>query len=143
MTNHRNLGSSIKKLRKEGKTYTEIAEELDCTISIVAYYISPGAKNQARIRSNNHRKNKLARIKKLHGGRCKNCGYSKCKRALHFHHINPSLKDFNMAEQWLYSEARVIQEANKCIMLCSNCHAELHDNLITIEEILTKPIVNV
>ena len=28
-----------------------------------------------------------------------------------------------------------VNESKKCILLCSNCHKELHDNMWTIEEL--------
>ena len=60
------------------------------------------------------------------GGQCIICGYSKSLRALHFHHIDESLKDVEISK--LSSEYDVRQEAKKCILVCSNCHCEIHDN---------------
>jgi hypothetical protein len=61
----------------------------------------------------------------LLGNKCCRCGYNKCLRALHFHHIDPSSKDFGIADKgatraWNKVEA----ELSKCILLCANCHAE-------------------
>lgn len=65
------------------------------------------------------------------GGRCPGCGYDKCVRALTFHHLLPSQKDFNISSStkaW-----RVIKaELDKCILLCANCHAEAHDGLLDV-----------
>jgi len=65
------------------------------------------------------------------GGCCKICGYSRCVRALSFHHIDPSAKEFRVSSK-SYSWDRVLKELEKCVMLCSNCHMELHDDLIEI-----------
>jgi|ERR1035441_9050 hypothetical protein len=67
-----------------------------------------------------------------HGGKCKLCGYDNtaCLRAFHFHHIDPMTKKFQISRSNNYrslKEARV--EAAKCILLCSNCHAEVEDSL--------------
>ena len=33
------------------------------------------------------------------GEKCQICGYNKCKRALDFHHVNPSEKSFNISSE--------------------------------------------
>lgn len=65
------------------------------------------------------------------GGECSNCGYDKCWRALHFHHIDPSQKDYNIFENRPgYKKVRnwdeLKKEISKCILLCANCHTEIH-----------------
>lgn len=65
------------------------------------------------------------------GGCCKVCGYTKSLRALHFHHLNSNEKSFTIAHN-RYSWAAVKQELDKCVLLCSNCHAELHDGIISL-----------
>ena len=60
------------------------------------------------------------------GGACQICGYSRSIAALEFHHLDPSAKSFSVAERGLTrSLERARQEANKCLLVCSNCHAEL------------------
>ncbi len=67
------------------------------------------------------------------GGKCQICGYKKCNRALVFHHIDPSKKDFGLAASGLTRSWKKTQkELNKCILLCANCHAEVHEGLINI-----------
>lgn len=63
------------------------------------------------------------------GGRCERCGYDKCNRALEFHHIDPSQKDFGISTQINRNIDDLKTEVDKCILLCSNCHAELHEEL--------------
>lgn len=76
----------------------------------------------------------LAKLKESRGGKCIRCGYNKCLKALEFHHLNPSQKDFTISnDHFKLSEA--VEESKKCILLCSNCHKELHDNLWLIEEL--------
>ena len=62
------------------------------------------------------------------GGCCQICGYKRCKNALELHHINPDEKDFGFGS--IMSPCRswkvIYQEAKKCILLCSNCHREVH-----------------
>lgn len=62
------------------------------------------------------------------GGKCQKCGYSKFKRLLHFHHRNPEDKCFilSLSNLWSRSLDKIEKEANKCDILCANCHQELH-----------------
>lgn len=69
------------------------------------------------------------KVKKIlveeHGGKCKKCGYNKCLAALEFHHIDPTTKDFGIGSAGMTrSLERCRKEAEKCILLCSNCHKE-------------------
>lgn len=60
------------------------------------------------------------------GGKCVLCGYSRCYRALEFHHLDPKTKEFQLAHRGrTRSIAKLRAEARKCILLCSNCHAEV------------------
>lgn len=61
------------------------------------------------------------------GGSCISCGYNRCLRALQFHHRDPNKKDFQIAGR-LRSWNNVLIEINKCDLVCSNCHAEIHDS---------------
>lgn len=63
------------------------------------------------------------------GGKCQNeiCGYSKCPDAMEFHHLNPDEKDFSISYSGkTRSWDKVKCELDKCILLCSNCHREIH-----------------
>ena len=62
---------------------------------------------------------------KYKGGCCKICGYSMCIKALEFHHLDPNEKDFSFS-QGTKSWERVKIELDKCILLCANCHREVH-----------------
>lgn len=63
---------------------------------------------------------------KLQG--CSVCGYKKCPAALIFHHKDPLDKTNTVAN--LVSKCATIEkiqaEIDKCILLCQNCHHELH-----------------
>jgi len=60
------------------------------------------------------------------GGACMQCGYDACIAALHFHHVDPSSKSFHVSQQGATrSLARARAEAAMCVLLCSNCHAEV------------------
>lgn len=61
------------------------------------------------------------------GGKCCICGYSKCLDALEFHHLDDSKKEFGISKRgYTRSWEKVCQELEKCILVCSNCHREIH-----------------
>ena len=67
------------------------------------------------------------------GGKCKKCGYDRCIDALEFHHIDPAQKDFNISSKgYTRSWIKVKAELDKCIMLCANCHRELHSKVSSL-----------
>ena len=76
----------------------------------------------------------LAKLKESRGGRCVRCGYDKCIKALEFHHLDPSQKDFTISNE-NFKLLDAVKESKKCILICSNCHKELHDDLWNIEEL--------
>lgn len=76
------------------------------------------------------RRNKLKeKAIKFKGEKCQNCGYDRCKRALTFHHLDPSKKSFALTSNKIFSISwrAAEEELKKCILLCANCHFELHD----------------
>jgi len=74
------------------------------------------------------RKRKLTLISDK-GGECEICGYNKNFSALEFHHLDPTEKKFSLDLRSLSNRRweAVLNEAAKCQLLCSNCHAELHN----------------
>ena len=67
---------------------------------------------------------------KFKGGKCEVCGYSKCPDALEFHHLESSRKDFGLAAKgYTRSWDKIRKEIEKCILLCANCHREVHAGL--------------
>jgi transposase len=67
------------------------------------------------------------------GGQCVLCGYSRCDRALEFHHLDPRTKEFELGYRGLTrSLAALRAEAGKCVLLCSNCHAEVEAGIASV-----------
>lgn len=58
------------------------------------------------------------------GGRCTVCGYDKCPSAFDFHHIDPDEKDFVISSKTSWEA--IEPELKKCVLLCANCHREVH-----------------
>lgn len=66
----------------------------------------------------------------LLGGSCFLCGYSGCKKALSLHHVREKAFEVN-SRALQFSWARVKAEIRKCVLVCLNCHAEIHDGLVS------------
>ena len=63
------------------------------------------------------------------GNKCELCGYNKCKTSLHFHHKDPKEKEFKISGNWGLNWERVKRELDKCMLVCANCHGEIHTGL--------------
>lgn len=73
---------------------------------------------------------------KYKGGKCQCCGYDKCVEALEFHHIDPATKEFGIGENgYTRSWNKTKQEIDKCILVCANCHREIHCGVRDISHI--------
>ena len=71
------------------------------------------------------------------GGKCINCGYNRCQAALDFHHVDPSLKEFGVSMDGITrSWERVQKELDKCVLVCSNCHREIHAGKLQPSEVI-------
>lgn len=65
------------------------------------------------------------------GGQCVKCEYKKYQGALEFHHLDPNEKDFSISSVKGYSFTdNIKKELDKCILVCANCHREIHGELI-------------
>jgi predicted HNH restriction endonuclease len=61
------------------------------------------------------------------GGECELCGYNGCIDVLDLHHKDPSTKEFGISSSGLTrSWEKNKAEADKCVLLCANCHREIH-----------------
>lgn len=73
--------------------------------------------------------NKQALVTKF-GGACQICGYCRTNRALEFHHRDETTKMFGLGTKGSLALATLMKEAEKCVLLCSNCHREVHEGLV-------------
>lgn len=68
------------------------------------------------------------------GGKCTICGYNRCDRNMHFHHLDPKIKKFNININPSVSWEKMKEELDKCILICCLCHGEIESGLIKINE---------
>ena len=60
------------------------------------------------------------------GGKCRICGFAEHPTALQFHHLDRTTKVFHLSSQGhSRSIKRMRAEAEKCVLLCANCHAQV------------------
>lgn len=76
----------------------------------------------------------------LAGDCCQSCGYNKNYASLQFHHIDPKQKSFEVTAQNTrrFSWEKSIKEIAKCLLLCANCHVELHNPKLERVDITTQ-----
>lgn len=85
------------------------------------------------------RNNKIRMVQSM-GGCCQLCGYNKSFSALEFHHLNPEEKEIGLGsirgnpQGW----EKIVVELRKCMLVCSNCHKEIHEGISKIPEFFAK-----
>lgn len=85
----------------------------------------------AENRRNKRKENKLQAID-AHGGKCTRCGFRGHPEVFDFHHMDPSTKDPKIKTGFAaaYTSSDSMQsELSKCVLLCANCHREIHARL--------------
>ena len=83
------------------------------------------------------REEKKAIMDSLKSVGCACCG-EKNPVCLDFHHYDPSEKSFNMSQALLKPYHALIEEASKCIVVCSNCHRRIHAGDINPQDIISR-----
>jgi DNA-binding CsgD family transcriptional regulator len=131
----------IIKLRSEGKTYSEIASILKCSRTLITYFLNVNYQSNHQNRSKTFKKtNRFAKkqeVKNKFGGKCQICSYDKCQNVLSFHHLPGTDKKFTISDAIVRkrkSEQELVDELKKCILVCANCHGEIHAGLIEVSK---------
>ncbi len=71
------------------------------------------------------------------GGKCRLCKYNKCHWAFDLHHVNGKTKDFGLSARGLTrSWEKLKKEADKCILVCANCHREIHAGITQLPKVI-------
>jgi len=66
------------------------------------------------------------------GGECCCCGYDKYYGSLSFHHRKKKKKEISISRMLannICSWEKIIKEIKKCVLVCSNCHGEIHGGI--------------
>jgi hypothetical protein len=81
------------------------------------------------------RKRFKQRIVEAFASECTICGYNKCNQALALHHLDPTEKEFTIAQITASPKSweTVCIELTKCILVCHNCHTEIHYDSLDLD----------
>lgn len=75
----------------------------------------------------------------LKGSGCCFCNYHRCVGALEFHHINEKTKSFDLGTRGLTrSWEKIKKELKKCVLVCANCHREIHAGLLQLPKVTSE-----
>lgn len=130
------MKEKIQQLRAQGKTYSEIVDIVGCSKGTIAWHCSEKARANCLAKQRVQRKQDITDLKTGAGGKCQCCGYDKCLEVLHFHHKDEGMKlKVRRKNGSLYGVTGLFdikgkkvaqQEAKKCLLVCANCHGEIH-----------------
>ena len=127
---------SINIFYKKYRSTRKVALELNISRDSVRKYLNDeniellGSKKIKKVSGStavvDWRKRTKVKLVEYKGGCCSKCGYNKSMNVLQFHHLDPSKKDFTIGgKSWSYE--RLKEEVDKCILVCANCHIEIHE----------------
>ena len=86
-----------------------------------------------------YRQRRKANLIKVCGSKCCLCGYNKVPGALEFHHIDPTKKSYGIASSGICHDLETdFAEIRKCVLVCANCHREIHSGIYSAEELTQK-----
>lgn len=60
------------------------------------------------------------------GGKCLKCSFDGHPASFNAHHVDPTKKEIRVGSGDTYSWQKLKTELNKCMLLCANCHSEVH-----------------
>jgi len=125
------LGITLAQFKKDGKqiryTLAEPKKELPPLSKGKGYEERLNeweSARKSRKTDRNWRQKKL--VEELKDNPCSICGYEGVSRARVFHHVEPSEKSFEIRVGRLKQDY-LAEEVAKCLLLCRNCHATLHE----------------
>jgi len=127
----------MKKMISDGIILRDISKKLNISVSTIKRYksktyeeLNTGRKYMSTFMKDRRKNLKIKAVEYMGGG-CKLCDYKKCFSALSFHHLDAEKKDFQISgtdRNW----EKIKIELDKCVMLCNNCHSEVHDGVSKI-----------
>lgn len=86
--------------------------------------------------TSNYRRRRKENLIRVCGNQCNICGYHKTNSALEFHHIKPQEKEYSISSSGTCHDLeKDLAEVQKCILVCANCHREIHDGFYSENEL--------
>jgi len=119
-----------KRLRVEGMSYGDIAKHIEGATKITIWrFLNPDKMDEHRERTKKRQRRIKARLIKHKGGECSICGYNRCQGSLSFHHLIEEDKSFGIGDRKGGPWKELLEETKKTILVCNNCHGEIHAGL--------------
>ena len=115
-------------------THTKVCTSCNMKLAFSAFYSKEKTKDglvgsckacNRKVQSEQKKIKKKA-IFNYKGGECKRCGIVDHPSFYDLHHRDPSTKKFSIGASYTIKESRMKEEADKCDMLCPNCHRRAH-----------------
>lgn len=127
----KNKKQKIFELHRQGLSTRKIGKILGLGKTTVWCHLFPEKSLELQ---RQRRRNFKTELVNRRGSKCELCGYNKSFSALDFHHIDKSTKSFSISEGCRTSKSKeeIFKEIEKCILLCSNCHHEVHDGIVKV-----------
>jgi hypothetical protein len=73
-------------------------------------------------------------------GICSGCHSQFSSTVFEFHHWDSTEKDFEIATAGMgRSWPAILEELSKCVMLCANCHCEIHAGDLVLDRPVPQP----
>lgn len=113
----------------------KVAKEIHISYNTLRNVIKSNTITPKKRDTSSYRRNIKKRLIEYKGGKCQICGYNKCQEALDFHHIEPSEKDYTISGGTKSFET-LKKEVDKCVLVCANCHREIHAGIIECNAIM-------
>lgn len=120
-----NIINEAQALYNEIGNIKKVAKEIHISYDILRNFIKSEKITPKKRDTSSYRRNIKQRLIEYKGGKCQICGYNRCQEALDFHHINQSEKDYTISGGTKSFET-LKKEVDKCILVCANCHREIH-----------------
>ena len=111
------METKVKKCKKHGETTYQLNSQKK--------WICLECRKETRLSYRHRMRNKAKEYKNMF--KCSICDYNKSMWALEFHHLNPNEKEYNLGHLYTSSTKKLYEELDKCILVCSNCHKEIHE----------------
>ena len=88
-----------------------------------------------------YRRRRKENLIRVCGSKCALCGYNKIPSALEFHHIDPNQKTYGIGANGICHDLeKDLAEIKKCLLVCANCHREIHNDFYSEKELWEKQI---
>lgn len=140
-----NINEVIRLRDEEKLKWKEIEEIIGVSSETLrkTYKRTKEGKTIAQINPNQYKQQRLRGLKRKYevvlsrGGKCEICGYNKNITALEFHHKNPDEKEFQLDMRHFSNNSleKLQEELDKCILVCANCHREIHNKDLIMTDI--------